>query len=92
MAHSNKYGTSPPNKSFLSGGGGGAWEDEPCMERCRSKQHGQKVWEIAQGGNEDSEVVCLWAKTCNNYSQVKDEFGRTALHAASSTGNLKVSM
>lgn len=65
-------------------------DDDPCSERCRSKQHGQKIWQIAQGGNGEAEVVCLWAKTCSNYSQVKDEFGRTALHAAATTGNLKV--
>lgn len=64
-------------------------EEPTCTERCRSRIHGKKIWEIGLGGS-GIEVVCLWIKTCQNYSQVKDEFGRTALHAAASTGNLKV--
>ncbi|CAL8109849.1 unnamed protein product [Orchesella dallaii] len=64
-------------------------EDDPCTDRCRSKEHGRRIWMIAQGSQEDCEVVALWSKTCLNYSQVRDDFGRTALHAAATNGLLK---
>ncbi|ODM97386.1 Inhibitor of Bruton tyrosine kinase [Orchesella cincta] len=64
-------------------------EDDPCTDRCRSKEHGRRIWMIAQGSEDDSEVVALWSKTCLNYSQVRDDFGRTALHAAATNGLLK---
>lgn len=67
-----------------------SWDEEPCLDWCRSRQHGNKIWDISHGGSEEADVVCLWTKTCSNYSQVKDDFGRTALHAAATTGNLKV--
>ena len=61
-----------------------------CTPKCRSTMHGSQVFSIGTRGT-DRQVVNLWIKTCENYGHVKDELGRTALHAAASYGLLKVS-
>ncbi|CAG7823677.1 unnamed protein product [Allacma fusca] len=64
-------------------------EDMECTERCRSFQHGQEICAIGTKGT-DLGVLSLWKSTCMKYHKIKDEFGRTALHIASSTGRPKV--
>lgn len=65
-------------------------EDQACIGKCRSVQHGNLITAIARKGT-DQQIVSLWAKTCQNYANVKDCFSRTALHMISSTPHVKVS-
>jgi len=64
--------------------------DPPCTEKCKSLQHGKEVWEIGLKGS-DEEIISMWENICCNYAHVKDEFGRTALHAVACMGKVKVS-
>jgi len=60
-----------------------------CTKKCNSVQHGTAIYSIGTKGS-DVQVINLWMKTCQNFSRVKDEFGRSAIHVASATGRTKV--
>ncbi|KAM6935398.1 inhibitor of Bruton tyrosine kinase isoform 1-T1 [Lycodopsis pacificus] len=56
-----------------------------CTPKCRSQQHADEVVAALTGGSEGQLQVFLTSH-CHNATTLRDAFGRTALHLASSLG------
>ncbi|XP_052871449.1 inhibitor of Bruton tyrosine kinase-like, partial [Anopheles cruzii] len=61
--------------------------DYECTAKCRLVSHGNAITAaLTKRSVPDKQLAAFVAKTCRNFANVLDEYGRTALHMAASVG------
>uniref|UniRef100_A0A2M4AFK3 BTB domain-containing protein n=2 Tax=Anopheles triannulatus TaxID=58253 RepID=A0A2M4AFK3_9DIPT len=62
-----------------------------CTKRCRLVSHGNAITAaLTKRSVSDEQLAAYIAKTCRNFANILDEYGRSALHMAASVGRYAI--